>query len=482
MLRLVLGFVTLFLFAGTCGAQTVSMDSYLESVRLRHPYFAKEQLQPAIEAKQRDSYLGGEDWAALSSAYFAYQKPLSSSAFVPEETYAAGVNAGLERTFWGTGGRFSVTWESMGTDQKLPDIVIPTGGADIVIPIGPTRFYEHRLYATYSQPLLQDRGGLLDRIQYELAGYNVHFAEVQSLENQEAYLLDVALLYLDWAMIVEEHRIAEERLRFAEEQLDQIERKREAYLVDEVDVLRAQDALQVAKQAVVRNESEFVARRAQLAVLVQDEGLNSMYPDFDIYSEVLLPSIEDAVADIPHQRVVRALDVRLRQLSHQKEGFEETTRPQLFLNLAGGLQEGDSRFFDALNLDRPDVAVSLDFRYPLGNRAARNDVAKSNLEIRQLEEQIKSVSIDLEADVRKILIQIDELVKIMELNRTQIETAREKTKAEQQRYDQGRGDLNFVIQSRDDEFVAQLRLAVNASTYHQLVLTYRALSDELLPD
>jgi outer membrane protein TolC len=478
MKRLAFGLAIFLLGTGTSYAQKVSMDSYLDKVRIRHPYFASEKLQPAIEAKYRDSYLGGADWTATSSAYFAYQQPLSSGAFVADETYAAGFDAGLERTFWGSGGRFSVTWESKGTDQELPDIMI----GDISIPIGPQRFYEHRLYARYSQPLLQDRGGLLNRIEYELADYNVHFAEVQSLENQELFLLKVALLYLDWAMIVEEHRIGEERLRFAEEQLDQITRKRDAYLVDDVDVLRAQDALQVAKQAVVRNESEFIARRAELAVLVQDDGLNSMFPEFDIYGEVTLPTADEAVEYIQHQRIVRALTVRFRQLSHQKTGFQETTKPQLFLNLAGGLQEGERQFFNALNLDRPDIAVSLDFRFPLGNRTARNDVAKTNLEIRQLEEKIRSVSIDLEAEIRKILIQIDELVKIMELNRTQIETARQKTEAEQERYEQGRGALNFVIQSRDDEFIAQLRHAVNAATYHQLVLSYRALADELLPD
>ncbi|UCH85157.1 MAG: TolC family protein [Candidatus Latescibacterota bacterium] len=482
MKRLVVGFLISIAAAGPSHGQTVTMESYLNKVRLRHPYFASEQLQPAIEAKNRDSYLGRQDWVATSSAYFAYQRPLSNSAFAPEETYAAGIDAGLERTFWGTGGQFAIFWESRATDQRLPEIVIPGGPNDIAIPIGPQRFYENRIYARYSQPLLQDRGGLLNRLEYELADYNINFAEVQSLENQENFLLDVALLYLDWVMIVEEHRISNERLKFAEEQLDQITRRRDAYLVDDVDVLRAQDALQVAKQAVVRNESQFIARRAELAVLVQDNGLNELFPEFDIYEEATLPTADDAIADIQHQRIVRALTVRLGQLSHQKVGFQETTKAQLYLNLAGGVQEGDRLYFEALNLDRPEVSVSLDFRYPLGNRTARNDVAKTNLEIRQLEEQIKSVSIDLEAEIRKILIQIDELVKIMALNREQIETAREKTKAEQERYEQGRGALNFVIQSRDDEFIAQLRLAINAATYHQLVLTYRALADELLPN
>ncbi|UCG50600.1 MAG: TolC family protein [Candidatus Latescibacterota bacterium] len=481
MTRLVFGFVIVLLAAQGGFAQTISMDDYLTDVKGRHPFFTKEQIQAEIEEKQRDRFLGMEDWVANSSAFLAYQKPVSAGPFVPEQVYAGGIEAGAGRTFWKTGGRFSVSWVTNVTDQKLPDIVIPSLGGDIVVPIGPTEFFENRIYATYSHPLLQNRGGILDRLQYELSDFNVHFSEVQSLENQEQFLLDVGLRFLEWVVIAEELRIGRERLRFAEKQLETVSRKREAYLVDEVDVLRAKDALQVAKQNVVRSESRFAARRAELAVIAQSDELYSLTPDFDIYKLEALPTIEEAVENIEHERIVAALDLRLQQLAYQKKGFEETTKPQLFLNLSGGLQQGDSDFFDALSLDKPDVAVSLDFRYPLGNRTAQNDVSKIDLEVRQLEKEIESVVLALEAEIRKILIEVDELVNIMELNRTQIETAREKTREEQSRYNQGRGELTFVIQSRDDESSAQLVYALNAATYQQLVLTYRALTDELLP-
>jgi hypothetical protein len=50
-------------------------------------------------------------------------------------------------------------------------------------------------------------------------------------------------------------------------------------------------------------------------------------------------------------------------------------------------------------------------------------------------------------------------------------------------YNQGRSSLPFVIQSRDNEENARLTYAVNARTYQSLVLSYRALVDELfVPD
>jgi hypothetical protein len=48
-------------------------------------------------------------------------------------------------------------------------------------------------------------------------------------------------------------------------------------------------------------------------------------------------------------------------------------------------------------------------------------------------------------------------------------------------YNQGRGDLTFVIQSRDNVALSELEYAGNAATYHHLALQLEALSDRLLP-
>ena len=151
------------------------------------------------------------------------------------------------------------------------------------------------------------------------------------------------------------------------------------------------------------------------------------------------------------------------------------------LEESGGLQEGDEDFMDALGLSKPDIGVALDFRYPLGNRTARADVAQATLQERQLEKEIESVTLNLEAELRNLWIQITEMVAVLAINREQIETAREKTREEKRLYDQGRGELTFVIQSQDSEALAELRHAVNAASYQRLVLSYRALLDELLP-
>lgn len=462
-------------------AQAVTLDAYLDSVRTTHPFFRKERVKTEIERLARDRWLGTQDWRVSATPFAAYQRPLQSGAFTPEEVATVSLGAEAQRTFWNHGGRLSVAWESTVSDQDIPGFTVPGPDGPIDIPIGPSTFYENRLSATYSYPLLQNRGGGLDRLDYELAGFSVALADVQALENQEKFLLDVGASFVDWALFIEQARIVEARLEFAQQQLDQTRKRRDANLVDEVDVLRAQDSVQGAKENLLFTESRARAQQAGLAVLAQDEDMYASTPEFDLYRMESLPGADDAIARLDDQRLVRTLRIRRDQLLRQKEGFEDLSKPQLFLSVRGALQEGDAGFWGGFTLDKPDVAVLLDFTYPLGNRTARADMRRADTEVRQIDEEIESLRLNLEAELRKLWIEIRQLEEVLVLNRETIRTARQKTAEEVRLYNQGRNEITFVIQSRDSEALGEYTYAVNAATYHKLVLRYREILDDLLP-
>jgi outer membrane protein TolC len=473
--------LTLLLIAAlafSAGAETITLDEYLDRLQKTHPFFEKESLSVVIESRAQEGLLGAEDWNLSGTSYYSHQKLLASSAFSPDRLDALGLDATAERAFWKTGGRLSLSWASRFSDQKLPDIVIPSLGT---IPTGPSEFYEHKMYAAYSQPLLQNYGGALDRLAYELSEYDIDFTEVQILENQEGFLADLAGRFLDWVLLSEQRRIAEERKLLAEEELERTIEKRKAYLVDQVDVLRAEDAVRIAEQNVVLVESRWKALRAELSVLCRSEDMCQKSPRFDLYQLEQLPSSEEAREQLREQsRILKTLSIRRDQLLFLRDGYQEQTRPQLFLNVGAGLQGGDDQFGDALMLDKPDMSVSLTFRYPLENRTALTNVATATLEIGQLEMEIENISLDLESGVVNLLIQIQELEKVLQLNREQIESAAAKTEEELDLYNQGRSDLTFVILSRDNEQQAKLTYAQNAASYQKLILQYHALMDEFL--
>ncbi len=469
------------LFCGSAGTETMTMGEFLEVVKASHPFFARESLSSRIEMQEQERYLGGQDWSLSSSPYYVYQKPVSSGAFYPEEIHQIGGDITVERTFWKTGGRFSLSWASEYTDQKVADLVISSPAGDIPIPAGPSTIYSNRAYLTYSQPLLQNYGGELDRLNYELSQYTVDLTEIQAMENQEDFVLGLAERFLDWVLLSEQDRIARERLALAEEQLEQTKRQRAAHLVDQVDVLRAEDAVRIGQQGIVLIESQWESKQTELAVLAQSEALHDLTPEFDLYRLETLPNPDDAVAALKEKsRILRALTTRRKQLARLRGGFSEMGRPQLHLSVGAGLQGGDDEFTSALELTKPDVFVGLGFHHYLDNHTSKSDVARTDLEIRQLDEDIESISLDLEAGVRTLSILIQQMEEVLALNQDRIESAEAKTREELRLYNQGRGILTFVIQSRDNEEQAKLDYAGNAANYHKLILHYRALTDDLL--
>ena len=66
------------------------------------------------------------------------------------------------------------------------------------------------------------------------------------------------------------------------------------------------------------------------------------------------------------------------------------------------------------------------------------------------------------------------------VNYSRSEDEAKETVAEVERYNSGRGELTFVIQSQDNEMAARLAYARNAATYQALGLQLRALTDSLL--
>jgi len=104
----------------------------------------------------------------------------------------------------------------------------------------------------------------------------------------------------------------------------------------------------------------------------------------------------------------------------------------------------------------------------------------ARLQRRQLDKAVEDVKITLESGLRAIFVQVVELEKVLAKNLDQIETARQRTEEELRLYEQGRGDLTFVIQSRDGEAGSRLSYAENSALYHRLVLQHEALMDRLL--
>jgi outer membrane protein TolC len=460
--------VGLFTLTSSSYAQTITREDFLDRLKQVHPIFEKEELTAQIESEKRSSLRGAEDWNIFSSVNLSHEEPAIAIAG-PEETDAISFEGGIERSFWRTGGRLSASYSAFRASLEID----PLFGV-------PDLFYQNQLAVTYTHPLLRNKKGLLDRLQHDLKQYDIDFSEVRSFENREDFLARNAQKFLDWVFLEEQERIIQERLRLSEEEYERTKKKREAHLVDQADVIRAEDAVRFWKQNQMLIESRWKSLQAELAVLSKNNELYTMSPEFPLYDLGELAPLDDAITGLKEQsRLIQALDIRLKQFGHSRRGLENTLRPDLSLVAQFNIKEADQDFPGSLKMDKPDAMVGLLFSVPLGNRTIKHQITKTDLQMEQLEKELEGLTLNLVAALTDVHIQIRELEKVLALNKEQIESARERTEEELKLYNQGRGELTFVIQSRDNEQNAKLTYASNALTYQKLVVVYQSLTDQL---
>jgi len=455
--------------------QTLTLDAFLASVKQNHPFFRQEGFNPEIERKAQEAFLGKEDWVFSGQPYTQYEKTATTDPFMGSSVTSFGAAAKLEKLFLHTGARFSLDWLYNYQMQKLPEEAkafnIPTNN-----------FYQ-KLTARYSLPLLQNQNGTLDRLEYDLKGFDVNLSEIKILENKENFLLEASNKFIEWVIMNEQFNIASNELKLNEQQLAYTKRKFAANLVTKADVLGANDAVTNSRQTVQFLDGERKAIQAYLSVLTNSKKVLSSQPEYNLYELDRLQSADSLSSHLTaNSRLLQVLFQQAKQLRRVNEGYQDSQKPQLYLNLSAGFQKNRTQFSNTIVPNKPNASISLSFEVPLGNHTATANVEKSELQLLQLTEAINTTKIELDASLRQLVVQLQTMQSVLALNQEQINSAKARTLEERKLYRQGRGSLNFVLLSRTNEQNARFTYAQNAGKYHALLLQLKALTDHLLEE
>ena len=451
-------------------AAAITLEELLEKARTTHPLVRSQRLASEIAAEQREGLKGSQDWLLDLGGSAIYDEPIPSP--VPgssSRNRILGVNARVTRSDWNSGSRVSIAYG--------------TGWGDAnIIGFGGSRFsqFQNTMSAEYSLSLLRNAGGILQRLEYDLAEHDIDISRLEADEIIENFLLNLGSKFLNWSFQQEQLQILEDRLNIAQEDLEQSRQKRADNLIEEVDLLRSEDAERIALQNLLLTQSEWKASRIEIATLLDDPSILIASPEFDLFSQAAGLSQEIVRLRLSeHSRAIEILNVAKEQLGVGRTGFENALKSDLSFVVSGALRNGDPAFNDSLAMDRPEVTVGLQFSKPIGNTTAESDLRRVDLQIRQVVNQIRSLELDLASNAMSIITQMTELEQILALNRDQITSAKRRTEEEIKLYNQGRGELNFVHQSQDNEATSRLIHARNATLYQQLFLQLKALMDEL---
>ncbi len=453
----------------------INQEEFIKRLQETHPFFKGQNLNTSIQQKIQKSHLGATDWRLNLNASSSASTFRTNDSGDPQNrglkaTSQNNFTSSFKRNFFSTGGNLSLDYQFTDTKNDLKE--------------GTSSSTKQGASISYNQPLLKNFKGVLDRTAYDLVGYNIKIAELQSLEAKESFLLQQLFLFLDWALFEAEYKITQNRLKLLKKELATTQRKYKASFSLKVDLISQQAAVSNLELALLSKKSELADVREQLAALFQDKNfLDSEIPEINIFS--LDFSIEKNLNNYlkENSRVLRIIQYQKQQNQRQQKSYHNQKQIQLDLSLsASQLDEiTDTTSGSSSNGGSSNYEIALQFSLPLGNNQAEGQLAESLLQLQQLNYNYDSEFRNLLANLRGLETRLKILEDTLALNTNQISLARLRTLEEMRRYKLGHGSSVLVLQAQDNEQNAEVGFAQIAVVYQKIVLQYMALLDKLLP-
>lgn len=353
-------------------------------------------------------------------------------------------------------------------------------------------YYNSTLGVTITQPLLRGFGRNLNTRFIRIAQQSQKLSDNVFRFQASLTVGGVIRLYIDLVSLNEDLRVKQQTLTTAQRLAEDNRSKVEQGTLAPVEVTRAAAQVASARQDVINAEG--LARQQELilkSVISRDFSADPI-----LHAAHIIPTdslqVEPAPAEPTADLVQRALISRPDYLAAEAQlktseialtGSRNELRPQLDVvanaansGLAGGINPNftasslsaggagsllgydlgfGSALAQVLRRDYPTYSIGLNLTLPLRNRVAQADVARDELQFRQVEVRLKQ----LENTIR---VQVEDAVIALERTRAAYEAATEARKLQEQsleieqaRFDAGISTTFLVIQY--EGIVAQAR-------------------------
>lgn len=449
--------LALVLIASRAGAIEISLDAYLDRISESHPLFelgdAQIDLDRAVVERLRPVFATE---ISLEPYYQYLGETTAFSTYGADFAHLTGVEAGVSRSL-----------QSGATVSSF----IRTGYTYIE-----DELFGQAIGAAFTVPLLSGNRLPLENLAYALGSFDLQSRAIELEEEQEQLLLSEAQLFLDWVRAVDLLEIARTQRAIAAEQRDQTDRMHRSNLVDRIDLLRAQDAVRTADQQVL--ELEALVRAAQTRARYLTGIDEPIQPVLDLEA---LPVFDEEALEVAIRegRRFRLLDAAAERITMQQAVRGERVKAQLDLHAAFALSGSDEEVVDSFDVLHPDALVSVRYSRPTSHPDVDAQEREFVRRLELIEAQRVHEVLQLQTTVADIRVRAEELQGVIAVNRRLIESAQERTAEELRAYNQGRGEITFVIQSRDTMQRARGQYLESLARYHRLYLLYLEETDRL---
>jgi len=362
--------------------------------------------------------------------------------------------------------------------------------------------YNTNWAAVYTQPLL--RGFKIDSTRQSLSitRLNQDISEVQLQASIINTVSNVKNAYWDYVFATEAVEVARRSVELADRLVSDNRVRVEIGTMAPIDIVQAQAQAATQRQNLATTQGTRRTTELALKRLIvngtQDPNWSMSIdptdrPDF-VTAPIDIPgavrrAIENRTDLQQARKNVEANNVTLKYLRNQTlpqidgvlrygligQGGTQILRAGTGVNqipigtIPGGYSDALSTLF---NREYPSWTVGVNISYGIGNTAAEATVARSRVQLNQVEAQVRQIELQIATDVTNAATQVESNVERVEAAQAARDFAQQQLAAEQSKFEVGMSTNYFVVQAQRD-------LATAQNNELQAILAYRKSLVEL---
>jgi outer membrane protein len=360
--------------------------------------------------------------------------------------------------------------------------------------------YNTLLSAALVQPLLRGRATDATRTSLIITQINRELSDVQVRTTVIATLADVRNAYWDLVFAQEVVNVAQRSLQLAEKLVEDNQVRVEVGTLAPIDVVQAQAEAATRRQTLAALEAQ--AQTAELALkrFIVSGTADPMWgarlrptdrPTLTEQASPLEEALRNALNNrtdlIERKRNLEITDANLALLKNQSGmsanlvanyGGQGIGGTRIIREGTGGpiIEQIPGGYVDALDLmwrrEYPTWTVQVQFAYPIGPNPQSAQLARARIGQEQSLIQIRSLELQIAAEVTNARLQVDANLKRIEAARVARELSQRRLEAEQSKFDVGLSTNYFVVQAQRDLLDSENTLLRAALDYQQSLVNF----------
>ncbi len=270
---------------------------------------------------------------------------------------------------------------------------------------GLTNYFQSNVTLSFSQPLLKSFGRETTELSIDVARYSREGALEQFKDNLLNIISQVESQYYQLYSLRENLEVKKTSLELARTILTNTQAQVKAGVLPAMETLNAQYGVASQQKAVIDAERALKDQVDVIGVLLQVHDVTDIIPaDKPFNGQYAVDEAQAVQRALASRPDLRQLRVALKTSELQSRVARNQILPELDLTTSAaftGLADTYNRDLERVGSGRyPIWAAGLQFTYPIGNDAAKNDYIKSKLAVEQNKTQLKSLEEAVARDVR----------------------------------------------------------------------------------